>query len=84
MESFDTSDPFFNEYALGVLVRVSDARYKSFARPGDVLTAKVELVERVESLFEFRSTLRIADRTIMRNNFQLTNIPSRVLQGTTP
>jgi hypothetical protein len=49
-----------------------------------VLTAKVELIERVESLFEFRSTLRIADRTIMRNNFQLTNIPSRVLQGTTP
>lgn len=84
MESFDTSDPFFNEYALGVLVRVSDARYKSFARPGDVLTAKVELIERVESLFEFRANLRIADRTIMRNNFQLTNIPSRVLQGTTP
>ncbi len=84
MESIDTSDPFFNEYALGVLVRVSDARYKSFARPGDVLTAKVELIERVESLFEFRANLRIADRTIMRNIFQLTNIPSRVLQGTTP
>ncbi len=84
MESFDTSDPFFNEYALGVLVRVSDARYKSFARPGDVLTTKVELVERVETLFEFRSTLRIGERTIMRNSFQLTNIPSRVLQGPTP
>lgn len=82
MPVYDTTDPFFNEYALGVLVRVEQARYRSFARPGDVLEVKVVLEERVEQLFDFRATVtRVGGPVIMRNAFQLTNIKSTLLQG---
>jgi 3-hydroxyacyl-[acyl-carrier-protein] dehydratase len=79
MAEYNTEDPHFNEFALGVLVRVDQARYKNFARPGDTLVATVELVERVEPLFEFRASITIRGREIMRAAFQLTNIRSKLL-----
>lgn len=79
MAEYNTADPHFNEFALGVLVRVDQARYKNFARPGDTLVATVELAERVEPLFEFRASIAIRGREIMRAAFQLTNIRSRLL-----
>lgn len=81
MESFDTHDPFFNEYALGVLVRVKNARYRGFARPGDRLQITVQLNEIVGNVFEFNGRITLRDNTIMRNTFQLTNIPSKTLRG---
>ncbi len=81
MQAYDTSDPHFNEYALGVLVRVHHARYKTFARPGDVLEVHVALEEHLESLFDFRATISVEGQVIMRNAFQLTNIKSSQLLG---
>ena len=81
MQKYDTSDPHFNEYALGVLVRVHHARYKTFARPGDVMVVRVTLEEHLDNLFDFRASISIGDRSIMRNSFQLTNIKSSVLLG---
>lgn len=81
METFDTHDPFFNEFALGVLVRVKNARYRGFARPGDQLVTRVELTETIGSVFEFAATIQCDGANIMRNSFQLSNIPSRTLQG---
>ena len=81
MESFNTHDPFFNRYALGVLVRVKNARYCGFARPGDRLRIVVDLNEIVGSVFEFAARITCGEKTIMRNTFQLTNIPSETLQG---
>ena len=78
---YDTSDPFFNEYALGVLVKVNRARYRSFARPGDTLKVTVSLIERVSDLFDFQAQITVAGQTIMQNSFRLSNIPSSVLQG---
>ncbi len=81
MSQYRTEDPFFNEYALGVLVKVKQARYKGFARPGDTLTVTVDLQERVSSVFDFVARVVVDDKTIMRNAFQLMNIPSSTLQG---
>lgn len=81
MQAFNTSDPTFNEYALGVLVRVKHARNKGFARPGDVLQATVRLTDQLDNLFDFSATIRINDTIIMRNAFQLTNIKSSILIG---
>lgn len=81
MQEFDTSDPFFNEYALGVLVKVTRARYREFARPGDTLIAEVALEESVGEFFDFTASVSAAGRTIMRNGFRLTNIRSEVLKG---
>jgi 3-hydroxyacyl-[acyl-carrier-protein] dehydratase len=82
MAVFNTHDPFANEFALGVLVRVSNARYRRFARPGDTLTASIELMERIGDLFDFSGKIQIAMETIMRISFQLSNVPSKFLQGT--
>ena len=76
---YDTHDPHFNEYALGVLVKVNSARYKSFARPGDELLVSVTLNDVVSGVFDFSASIKVAGKTIMRNAFQLTNIKSSLL-----
>ena len=81
MEEYNTSDPFFNEYALGVLVSVKQSKFRGFARPGDKLEIKVTLNEQVGAMFDFNGTVSVDGKTIMRNNFQLMNILSSVLQG---
>ena len=81
METYNTTDPLFNEYALGVLVKVKQARYKGFARPGDRLNVRVVLNDRVSNIFDFSAKVRVNGELIMRNCFQLTNIKSSVLQG---
>ena len=81
MQEYNTEDPFFNEYALGVLVKVKSARFRGFARPGDLLQVTVNLEERVGSVFDFRGKITAGGKTIMQNCFQLTNIPSKTLQG---
>ena len=82
MAEYNTHDPFFNEWALGVLVKVSSARYKGFARPGDVLQATVKLNEQVGgTIFDFDGRVTINEKTIMQNQFQLMNIKSETLQG---
>ncbi len=81
MSEYNTHDPQFNPFALGVLVRVHRAKYLGFARPGDVLRASVTLNDRVGSIFDFSSTLRVGDGVIMKNQFRLTNIPTEKLYG---
>lgn len=81
MPEYNTHDPHFNEYALGVLVKVEQARFKGFARPGDQLEIRVNLNEWLSGIFDFRATIAVGDKIIMRNRFQLTNIESSVLTG---
>ncbi len=81
MEEFNTHDPFFNKYALGVLVRMKGARFRGFARPGDTLHTQVELTDQVGEVFEFKGRILLNGRSIMTNSFQLANILSRTLQG---
>ncbi|MGI9471236.1 MAG: 3-hydroxyacyl-ACP dehydratase FabZ family protein [Rubripirellula sp.] len=82
MQEYNTHDPDFNEFALGVLVRVKQARYKGFARPGDQLRVKVQMQDEVSQVFDFAASVLANGTTIMRNRFQLTNIPSKLLSGT--
>ena len=81
MQDFRTEDPFFNEYALGVLVKIDQARYRGFARPGDRLEIVVELMDRIADMFDFRARITVAGKMIMSNRFRLANIRSEVLQG---
>ena len=81
MQQYNTHDPFFNEYALGVLVKVKQARFRGFARPGDQLEIKVKLNQQTGQLFDFNATVSVGDSTVMRNSFQLTNIESASLRG---
>jgi 3-hydroxyacyl-[acyl-carrier-protein] dehydratase len=81
MADYRTEDPHHNEYALGVLIRVRGARYRGFARPGDSLRISVKLENRLDQLFDFTGEVRCGDSVIMRNRFQLANIPSKTLIG---
>ena len=82
MQQYDTSDPFFNEFALGVLVKVKRARYRTFARPGDEMNVTVNLEEQLlDNIFDFRAEIEVDGAKIMSNKFQLTNIRSTLLQG---
>lgn len=82
METYNTHDPFFNEYALGVLVKVMQSRFRGFARPGDKLAIHVKLNERIGDFFDFNGSIKVGEQTILKNSFRLTNIRSSVLQGT--
>ena len=81
MEKYDTHDPYFNEYALGVLVKIKRARYRGFGRPGETIRASVTLDQQIGDLFDFSCRLTIDDRKIMENQFQLTNMLSSKLRG---
>lgn len=81
MPEYNTEDPFFNKYAIGVLVKIKQAKYRGFARPGNTLDITVKLDETVGQLFDFSCTIQVAEKTIMRNKFQLANILSTTLQG---
>ena len=81
MEEFNTHNPFFNEYALGVLMRVRGAKFRGFARPGEILQIHVELVDQLDSVFEFKGRITLNAKIVMSNSFQLANIPSVQLQG---
>ncbi|GAB5440343.1 MAG: 3-hydroxyacyl-ACP dehydratase FabZ family protein [Fuerstiella sp.] len=82
MQTYNTHDPQFNEFALGVLVSVVNGRFRGFARSGDHLVATVELRDEVDQLFDFSGTVRCNDRVILKNRFRLANIPSETLIGT--
>lgn len=81
MQEFNTHDPCFNQYALGVLMRVRGARFRGFARPGDTLQTHVELVDQLQDVFEFKGRITLNQKLVMSNSFQLANIPSATLQG---
>lgn len=81
MEEFNTHDPHFNEFALGVLVKVKFGRYRGFARPGDRLSISIQLDESFDQVFDFSGKVTSNGKTIYRNQFQLTNMRSDTLRG---
>lgn len=81
MEAYNTEDPNFNEFALGVLVKVKHGRYRGFARPGDRLAITVTLDQRVGHAFDFSGKIQCNGKAIYQNVFQLTNILSNTLRG---
>lgn len=81
MRQYNTHDPHFNELALGVLVKVKKARYRGFARPGESLRIEIQLLERIGQVFDFAGKIKVGENTIMQNEFQLTNMPSKTLIG---
>lgn len=68
-------------WALGVLRAVHLAKYKSFARPGDTLVIKVDLIDYVENSFRFKGVIEILGQKIMFNEFTLINISEDKLRG---
>ena len=68
-------------WALGVLRAVHHAKYKRFARPGEKLEIKVELIDRLDHSFRFKGKIVVGSETVMKNEFTLINISEEKLQG---
>ena len=79
MAEYNTHDPKFNPWALGVLLSVSKAKFKSFAKPGDVLLAEVVLEANTGSAFDFDAKITVDGNLIMQNKFRLANVRSELL-----
>ncbi len=68
-------------WALGVLRAVHLAKYKTFARPGETLTIKVEMIDKLENTFRFKGRIEKDDQCIMFNEFTLINIEDSKLRA---
>lgn len=68
-------------HALGVLRAVHLAKFKSFARPEDVLKISVHLTDRLETSFRFKAVIESGDTKIMYLEFTLVNIEESKLFG---
>ena len=68
-------------WALGVLRSIHMAKYKHFARPGETLDIKVELLDNIENSFRFRGQIEVSGKKIMLNEFTLINISDEKLMG---
>jgi 3-hydroxyacyl-[acyl-carrier-protein] dehydratase len=79
MQEYDTQDPYANQFALGVLVKVRRARFRGFVRPGATLIVHVVLNENLGSCFDFSASIMVEGKIVMTNSFVLTNIKSRML-----
>ncbi len=66
-------------YALGVLRAIHMTKYKSMARPDQVLNIKVSLTDQVENSFRFKAFIQVNDKKIMQNEFTLVNISDEPL-----
>lgn len=67
--------------ALGVLRSVQYAKFKSFARPGDLMEIKVSLLDKSENLFRFKGSIEVDGKKIMANEFTLVNVSDEKLRG---
>ncbi len=61
-------------HALGVLRKVSNARYLGITKPEKEIIIKTKLMNQVDNLFEFQSRVFQEDKTVAKLEFQLVNI----------
>lgn len=79
MKDFNTSDPFHNKIALGVLRSVQNAKYNTFVKKGDELDIHVRLINHLDNLFKFEAKIFRGDEKVMRIAFSLCNTQSELL-----
>jgi len=79
MSNFNTKDPFHNEMALGVLRSISNAKFYSFVKVGDVLDIHIRLINNLDNLYKFEGKIFNKDKKIMRIAFSLCNTQSELL-----
>ena len=64
-----------NQPGLGVVTRIRDTKFKNFAKPGDTLTIKVTLDDKVDNAYYMSGTIRIDDKLILKIIFQAALLP---------
>lgn len=60
---------------LGVVTRIKDTKFRNFARPGDTLTMKVILDDKVENAYYMSGTIFVGEKLILKIIFQAALLP---------
>lgn len=63
---------------IGVVTRIKDSKFKNFARPGDTLTIKVELNDKIDNAYYMNGTIYVGDKLIMKIVFQGALLPKDI------
>ena len=71
------------ELAIGVLMRVHDARYRGFVRPPATCRTTVDLESRASSAYRFRAEVA-TEEVVARFHFTLANLPMGELHPDAP
>jgi len=79
MKNYNTNDPFSNKMALGVLRSVSNAKYYSFVKVGEVLDIHIRLINKLDNLYKFEGKIFSQNKKVMRIAFSLCNTQSELL-----
>ncbi|EQC44874.1 3-hydroxyacyl-ACP dehydratase FabZ [Bacteriovorax sp. Seq25_V] len=61
---------------LGVVTKVSNARFKSMVKPGDELVMEVELVENLDNAFYFKGKTKVSGKTVLSIEFTCASLKS--------
>lgn len=59
---------------LGVVTRIKDTKFKSMAKPGDLLDIKVELEEQIGNACYMKGHIAIDGKKIMQISFQVATV----------
>ncbi|EPZ51016.1 FabA-like domain protein [Bacteriovorax sp. BAL6_X] len=54
---------------LGVVAKVSNAKFKNMVRPGDELVMEVELTEQISNAFYFKGKTKVAGKMVLSIEF---------------
>ncbi|MFG1591470.1 3-hydroxyacyl-ACP dehydratase FabZ [Halobacteriovorax sp. CON-3] len=54
---------------LGVVAKVSNAKFKNMVRPGDELVMEVELTEQISNAFYFKGKTKVAGKAVLSIEF---------------
>ena len=61
---------------LGVVTKVSNARFKSLVKPGDELIMKVNIIEQLDNAFYFKGRTQVNGKTVCALEFTCAKINS--------
>ena len=82
MPQYNTHDPHFNSLALGVLIQVKNAKNLDDLRNRETCCVRTfVLLDHTESVFDFQAEITGDGQEIMRNEFRLANVESKLLLG---
>lgn len=59
---------------LGVVTKIEQTKFKSMAKPGDILIIKTELLEKIENARYMKSRIEVNGKAIMQTKFTVASV----------
>lgn len=63
-----------SQTGLGVVTKIEQTKFKTMARPGDILNIKVERLEVIGNANYMKANIQVNDKTIMQTKFTVASV----------